>query len=181
MKVCSYCGRENGENAAFCTGCGMREFASAPATPTAPKAPKAPKAPTKPSLMSPDTATTVLQVLGTLAALSSLRFLVRGYGYAVAGEWLEVAVMAGFGSYFVYVGYLSRMRFSPRAIQHTCGATLYLAFCACQGVIRRMLDDKAVQGVCTLFLLFAIVWGYRKAWRYFVALLFDETDKHPLG
>lgn len=173
MKVCCYCGRENEEAAHLCCGCGTREFASAPS------ALAVPKAPAKPGWLSPDTAMTILQVLGTLAALNCLRLFALAYGNAVSGDWLRVVVQAGFGSYFVYVGYLTRGKFSPLAIQHICGATSYLVFCACLRIIKHTSDDKAVQGFCTLLLVALIVWIYRKAWRYFSGLICYETGNIP--
>jgi hypothetical protein len=126
--------------------------------------------------MNAITAKMVLQVIGTLAALSCLHFLLLAYIYASHGDWAGLVLVLILGLYFAYLGYLTWLRFSPRAIRHICGATLFWVFLLVRVPIKLVSHDSVITGSLYLLLIAGMVWTYRRAWRYFSSLIFDEHE-----
>ena len=69
-------------------------------------------------MVNATTAKIGLQVIGTLASLSCLWLFGRAYVLAYNREWAGLVLVVILGVYFAYVGYLTWLRFSPRAVRN---------------------------------------------------------------
>ena len=117
-----------------------------------------------------------LRISGTIAALTSLLCLGRAYILASNSDLAGFVLVAIFGLYFAYVGYLTWFRFSPWAIRHICGATLCLVFFVVRLLIHLVSQGHEVKGLLSILLIVGLVWVYRKAWRYLSALIFGGHE-----
>ena len=126
--------------------------------------------------MNATTAKMSLQILGILVGLTCLYLFRRVYFLASAHDWLGSVVVALSGLYFAYVGYLTWLRFSSRAIRHICGATLFWAFLISQFPIKLMSQDRAERGLLYIILFAVLIWVYRRSWRYFSGLIFNTHE-----
>ena len=122
------------------------------------------------------TAKTGLQVVGTLNALSCLHFIGRTYVLASVREWTGLVFVALLVPFFAYVGYLTWLKFSPRAIRYICGATAFWMFWIVRAPTRLVSQTGAVRGLLDILLIAVLVWVYRRAWRSFSSLIFIAPE-----
>ena len=119
-----------------------------------------------------------LKYLGTITALSCILLFHRAYFLASIREWPGFILVLALGFYFAYVGFLTWFRFSPLAIRHICGGTLFWVFLLIGSTIIKVVTGiGVVRGALSILLLAALVWVYRKAWHYFSNLIFNEPER----
>ena len=125
-----------------------------------------------------------VQVLGSLATLTSLHFFERAYLLLSIRDWPGLVLVVPLGLYFCYVGYVTWLKFSARAIRHICGASLFFIFFIGRVPIKmtsqlsffRREELSSIQGLLSVGLIAGLVWLYRHVWRYFTRLIFGEQE-----
>lgn len=132
--------------------------------------------------MNAVTAKLGLRVVGTLVGLTCLHLIVRAYILAHNGDWPALVLVVVVGFYCAYVGYVTWLKFSPRAVRHICGATLFWVFLLISRVPLHFAPGGGViQGALYILLLLFSIWVHRRATRCFSVLIFDEHETRTIN